>query len=292
MTPGTIILIVLAVVLLLILLHLRTPVVIPPEAQKDVSPRITHPEEIRHNFTQALTQRALLDITPGESKQSFSSRLLDLVSEEKGEVLIIDQLSPLEGNPPFERAREFTVFFFLSDPQQHWAKKLFSFQSWLLEKLPTTPVSYKISCPHTLNYHQRRQFYRVRPRVEEPLLGELRLGDREADFWVQDISGAGLSLRTPLGRETAGVGTRIDRMVLRFPQGVIIETQGQIRNLEELRGEKSSRQYIWGVEFFGLSASHHRAILSYISEVQRQEIRRLRELELEEVQTEEEVSRG
>lgn len=150
--------------------------------------KLTTTDDIRHLLKKINAKHSLLSVTIESSEAYYGSTIIEINHDEN--YLVIDELYPEEGHA------KITVGSHLSFITQHSG----AFVNFIgtIEAIGENEKAayYKIAIPKEIEYHQRRNTYRIATNVNEPILVNLVNNDEvliKAE--LRDISHGGLCLR-------------------------------------------------------------------------------------------------
>jgi c-di-GMP-binding flagellar brake protein YcgR len=235
-----------------------------------------HPEEIKTLLMMALRQKASLTIKINARGNAFISSIVEIPSFENPPTLLIDALSPKEGNEQIVKSEFISAEFSLKESINGYLIP-YKFTSHLLqlENYQGYPAL-RISFPKTIKKIQRRMYLRVKPSIKEPIVITLSLGNQDAQEFVYDISGGGLSFYTDLNASVLWTGKLIDSVSFVLPDGTAITSKLTVSSFSEktevINGKH--KHFFCSAEFVELTEKSRQNIIQYVMKREREELKK------------------
>ena len=235
------------------------------QSAEDNYERIVDPARMAGVFRNLAASRALVSITPADSKQTFNSALIRIDSA-RG-LLWLDEIMPARAHQRILDARRFRVQARLRGIEVRFNAQLDTGAA------ANENACYLVPFPKTLDYFQRRAHYRVRLAQTRAIPVSLTLAHGEVVTGkLRDISVGGIkAMFTEPQIALAIPGTRIPECVIALPPAASISSELEVRFVER-NGQQSSR--ILGARFSGLDAKLEHTIERYIAELDRENVKR------------------
>lgn len=192
----------------------------------------------------------------------FKSSLLKVKQSEEESYLLIDLLSPVEGNEYVKRSQSIRLEYVMEGTE-------YVFQSRFTEEMEGFQPGVKLAYPELISRKHLRRYLRVSPLMEEPVSFsfETPAGIKVAGN-IADISGGGFGFSTNLVEVPIEPGTILPSVKLALPAGEIINAKAVLRNLTPRYSAEGARRYQYGVEFTGISESDLSQVIRYIFTLQ------------------------
>lgn len=143
----------------------------------------------------------------------------------------------------------------------------------------------RLAFPITLKKIELRSYYRVRLGDEDIVMVQLSSGDfpdtppdTPIEGKVLDISEGGLSCEISSLPEGVASGAWVGNLQITLRRGYILSTSGTIKRRAKSKSEAGEKVWICGIEFAPLERADHNALVEFIFEKQREEIKRMKHL--------------
>ena len=150
--------------------------------------KLTAADDIQHLFKRISTKHSLLSVLIDSSDEYYGSTIIEINNKEN--YLVIDELYPKDGH---EKIQAGTGLMFNTQYQGAFV----NFSS-IVEAIGENDKAayYKIALPEEVEYHQRRNTYRIATSVSEPIpITLVNEDDVMIKGELRDISHGGLCIR-------------------------------------------------------------------------------------------------
>jgi c-di-GMP-binding flagellar brake protein YcgR len=233
----------------------------------DENERITLPAQIAGVLRRLQEAHVLLRITiPGEN-QAFLSALLEVHPVDG--YLLLDELTPAEGNVALLRARRIGVSAQLQGVD-------ISFTTDLMDTGSSAQIAYyRMTMPQAVRYQQRRTSYRARINLARVIPVLLTREDGVVvEGQLYDISVGGIGSRHPVGKaHDIQQGATWEECRIRLDGDHEIRSALEVRFIGE---DARSRQMRVGGKFLNLARPQIKIIENFVAALERDWLKKLR----------------
>lgn len=237
--------------------------------QNDNSEIIKKSDDIFGLLKKIQSHHSLLTVTIGGIETAYGSTMLDINKEEQ--YLVLDELNPLEGHEKLEVGSKIKI------NTQH-AGALVRFTSSIGAIGGDNDAAYyKVPIPTSIEYHQRRNAFRVSISINDTIPVSLKTEDDIAISAVlRDISVGGMALRV---NETPHVRLRegdfVPNSTIRISDSRQIVASLNVCRVQQI---KESGMLRVGVQFVKMNKADIRELEHFVAEMQREMIKKLRRI--------------
>jgi c-di-GMP-binding flagellar brake protein YcgR len=237
---------------------------------------IDAPEDMYRVFKTVMKQKIRFQVRLNGRRRSYDSSLIEV----RHDRLYIDALFPEEGQALIASSRFIEVDFMLREAIGDFRHIPYAFRSAYLESVSIRGYpGVRIAFPERIRRHQRREYLRISPPVQQPLHVRLTVDGAEVQEKVANISGGGLGFYTRLGREVLWPGRQIQSAGIDLPNGARISCAVTVRkhalNDRTIMADRKPCPYYCGIEFTGADEQVRETVVRYVIERERDELRRL-----------------
>ncbi len=232
--------------------------------------KLTSVEDISHLLKKIHLKHSLLTITIESSDECYGSTLLEVNNDKN--YLVIDELHPEQGHSKIEIG---TAISF----NAHYAGAFVYFVA-TVEAIGDNPKAayYKIGMPGEVQYHQRRNTYRITTSISETITVNLVNEDEvliKAE--LRDISHGGVCLRVkPASHISINSGDIIPTCLIQVSNERKILSSLNICHVEIIKETGSLRI---GAEFSDMSSFDQRELEHFIATLERAIIKNIKRVD-------------
>jgi len=227
--------------------------------------KISDPSQIAHLLKKLREERAIFTAKIPKKEGQYTTAIIDVDAQHQW--IKLDELAPNAGHEQFLQHKKLHLYTKHRGVEIHLALQL---QSVSRDK---NIAYYLVNFPEVLDYHQRRDHFRVQvPRTAGLRLAVYNTDKKECKGEVKDLSTGGLGARME-GHLDAQLGDRFPRCRLLLPENAPL-----ILDLVVcfIRFQESSRQTQLGAQFEKISSADHKLLTRIIAGLQRDLIRKQR----------------
>lgn len=238
-----------------------------PKKNNDNSIIIKDAEEIRALLNKIFKKRSLLTVTIGGNESCYGSTILEINSDEQ--YLVIDELNPLDGHEQLEEGSKLKI-----NTQQEGALVRFTAEVIAIGGNDDAAY-YKIPVPKKIEFHQRRNTYRVYVGINETIPVSLKNEEEVViSAELRDISLGGVSLRVKeVSHAPLQKGDLIPTCVITASNQRKIKASLNICHIERMRETGMLRV---GAQFVSMSKFDLRELENFIAAMEREMIKKLK----------------
>ena len=151
----------------------------------------------------------------------------------------------------------------------------YSFFSSIVETSTNDGTGYGIKVPRALRAIRQRRSPRIEPPESQSIMVDVEspFDDSFAERPVLNITASGLAFPISEKTDLYPVGTRLRKLLLRFPSQPDIAVSGVVRTLRPTQGTEHVDQAVCGVEFDRLSATERAKIAGAITQCNQPSLR-------------------
>ena len=231
------------------------------------STKLTQTDEIISLLNKIYSKHSLLTIMLDTTEAYFGSTILEINKEEH--YLVIDELYPKEGHELIKDDTQISV-------NAHYAGAIVYF-SGKIEAIGSNEDAayYKITIPDEVDYHQRRNTYRVTTSLSEPIpVNLVTKDDVLVSAELRDVSLGGVCLRVKdLSHVSFQDGDHIPTCLIQVSKDRKILGSLNICRVEKIKNTGSLRI---GAEFALLSKFDQRELEHLIATLDREIIKKIK----------------
>ncbi|MDH4101519.1 MAG: PilZ domain-containing protein [Nitrospirota bacterium] len=231
---------------------------------------ISDAKTIRELFAEASTSRCLMQIDI-EQKPEVKP-VVRLLEVDEPNIILVEPLKAEEADDILS-ADDVVISFVLK------AKK-YMFMARIMGVVTEGLAGIRLSYPHSMQKIELRSYYRVSLNEDDVITVQLSSGDfpdTPTEGKILDISEGGLRceiLSLPEGIEN---GSSVSFLQLPLRRGYILSTSGTVKRLAQFKKETGQNAWLCGIEFAPLERAERNALVEFIIEKQRSEIRKRKE---------------
>ncbi|MGB1800059.1 MAG: flagellar brake protein [Gammaproteobacteria bacterium] len=229
--------------------------------------KLTTADDIQHLFKQINSKHSLLSILLDNSDEYYGSTIIEINNEKN--YLVIDELYPIEGHKKIEVSSRLLI--------NTQYKGAFVNFTGIVEAIGENDKAayYKIAMPAEVEYHQRRNTYRIATSVSETIPVTLV---NEDDIMIKgelrDISHGGLCIRiNALSHLSLASDDYIPTCLIHVESGQKILTSVNVCHVEKINETGSLRI---GAEFANISKIDRRELEHLIAKLERAIIQKIK----------------
>ncbi len=236
--------------------------------------KLTKFDDIRLLLSKVHAKHSLLSVTIGSSEEYYGSTIVEININEK--YLVIDELYPHEGH---EKIQIGTQLCFSTQ----YSGAFVNFTG-TIEAIGENEKAayYKIGIPTEVEYHQRRNTYRIATNVNDPILINLVNEDEvliKAE--LRDISHGGLCLRINTSQHvTIKSGDYIPTCLIQVDKNRKVLSSLNVCHVEVIKETGSLRV---GAEFAQISKIDQRELEHFIATLERAIIQKIKRTDIKAV---------
>ena len=231
------------------------------------STKLTQTDDIVSLLNKIHSKHSLLTITVNSSEACFGSTILEVNKEEH--YLVLDELYPQEGHNLIKGDTEISV-------NAHYAGA-FVYFSGKIEAIGSNDDAayYKVKIPDEVEYHQRRNTYRVTTSLSDPIPVNLVTKDEVMiPAELRDISLGGVCLRLKdVSHVSLNDGDHIPTCLIQVSKDRKILGSLNVCHVEKIKETGSLRI---GAEFALLSKFDQRELEHLIATLDRETIKKIK----------------
>ena len=229
--------------------------------------RLTTFDDISHLLKKIYSKHSLLTISIDSSAECYGSTIIEINNDEN--YLVIDELYPEDGHAQIEIGKTLSFNAHYSGAFVHFFGQVEAIGE------NAKAAYYKIGMPEEVEYHQRRNAYRVRTSISDPIPVNLVNEDEvliKAE--LRDISHGGLCLRVnALPHISIQSGDYIPTCLIQVDNDRKILSSLNICHVETIKESGSLRI---GVEFAEISKIDRRELEHFIASLERAIIKNIK----------------
>jgi len=229
--------------------------------------RLTTADDISHLLKKVHSKHSLLTITIESSDECYGSTIIEINNDEN--YLVIDELYPENGHTQVEIGKSLSFNAHFSGAFIHFSGKVEAIGK------NAKVAYYKIGVPKEVEYHQRRNTYRVTTSISDPVPVNLVNEDEvliKAE--LRDISHGGLCLRVNASSHVSiHSGDYIPTCLIQVKNGQNILSSLNICHVEIIKESGSLRI---GAEFADISKIDRRELEHFITSLERAILKKIR----------------
>lgn len=235
--------------------------------------RLTTPDDINHLFKKIYSKHSLLSATVESSNECYGSTIIEINDDEH--YLVIDELYPIEGHNKVDVGTNLSF-------NTQYAGAFVNFIGTVDAIGENEKAAYyKISIPEELEYHQRRNTYRIATSIRDPIQVNLINEDEvliKAE--LRDISHGGLCLRVNASPHVSiKSGSHIQTCLIQVDKRRKILSSLNICHVEMIKQTGSLRI---GAEFAIMSKADRRELEHLIATMERSIIQKIKRTDIKE----------
>lgn len=232
--------------------------------------KLINADDISHLLKRVYSKHSLLTVTIESSDEFYGSTIIEINHDE--DYLVIDELYPEDGHSQIEPGKILSI-----DAQYSGAFIHFSGQVEAVGE-NAQAAYYKIAIPKEVDYHQRRNTYRIATSITEPILVNLVNKDEvliKAE--LRDISHGGMCLRVNASPHISlHSGDQIPTCLIQVGKDRKILSSLNICHVETIKETGSLRI---GAEFSSLSKTDRRELEHFIASLERAIIKKIKRVD-------------
>ena len=239
--------------------------------QADLEPiRLTSADDINHLLKKIFLKHSLLTITIGSSDECYGSTILEVNNDDK--YLVIDELHPEKGHAKIK------VGTSISFNASHAGASVYFIGTVEAIGENTKAAYYKIGMPEEIQYHQRRNTYRITTSINEPVAVNL-VNENEVliKAELRDISHGGVCLRVNAASHISiSSGDVMPTCLIQVNEERKILSSLNICHVEVIKETGSLRI---GAEFLNMSNLDQRELEHFIASLERAVIKNIKRID-------------
>lgn len=228
--------------------------------------KITDPGRVVGLLTRIVENRGLLTVSLRGANEPYNSALLEL-HPDRG-YMVLDELNPKKGHQQLLTAREMNVHTRLKGVEISFAARVESVGD------NAGIAFYRVALPTTLNYLQRRAYYRARVSVAKRVPVRITRDDgTEIDGELRDISLGGIGIRcSPTRAQSLADGEHIPHCAISLPASEKIACKVDVCFVN-----RSLRDGYWaiGARFVELSPAQQKRVAEFVATLDRELMKKL-----------------
>jgi c-di-GMP-binding flagellar brake protein YcgR len=232
--------------------------------------KLTSADDINHLLKKIFLKHSLLTITIGSSDECYGSTILQINNDDK--YLVIDELHPEKGHDKIKVGTSISFnanyagasVYFIGTVEAIGENKKAAY--------------YKIGMPEEIQYHQRRNTYRITTTISEPVAVNL-VNENEVliKAELRDISHGGVCLRVnPASHISISGGDVIPTCLIQVNEERKILSSLNICHVEVIKETGSLRI---GAEFLNMSKLDQRELEHFIASLERAVIKNIKRID-------------
>ena len=237
--------------------------------QNDNSEIIRKSDEIFGLLKKIQSRHSLLTVTIGGIETGYGSTMLEINKEEQ--YLVLDELNPLEGHEKLEIGSAIKI-----NTQHAGALVRFSTSITAIGG-DEDAAYYKVPLPASIEYHQRRNAFRVSIGINNTIPVSLKTEDDVVvSAELRDISVGGMALRiNEVSHVKFREGDFIPNCTIRISESRQIMASLIVCRVQKIKESGMTRT---GVQFVKMNNVDIRELEHFVAEMQREMIKKLRRI--------------
>jgi c-di-GMP-binding flagellar brake protein YcgR len=229
--------------------------------------RLTTADDVSHLLKKVYSKHSLLTTTIEPSDECYGSTIIQINNDEN--YLVIDELYPEDGHHQIEIGKNLTFNAQCSGAFIHFCGQVEAIGE------NAKAAYYKIGMPKEIEYHQRRNTYRISTSISEPIPVNLVNEDEvliKAE--LRDVSHGGLCLRVNAASHISiRSGDYIPTCLIKIENDQKILSSLNICHVETIKESGSLRI---GAEFADISKIDRRELEHFIASLERAIIKKIK----------------
>jgi c-di-GMP-binding flagellar brake protein YcgR len=233
--------------------------------------RLTAADDISNLLNKIYAKHSLLSVTIDSPDEFYGSTIIEINENEN--YLVIDELYPVEGHNLVEIGTRLTF-------NTQYSGAFVNFTSTVDAVAENEKAAYyKISMPKELEYHQRRNTYRIATNINEPIQVNLVNEDEELiKAELRDLSHGGLCLRVnKIPLMLIHNGSYIPTCLIQVDKNKKILSSLNICHVETIKETGTLRI---GAEFAAMSKIDRRELEHLIASLERAIIQKIKRTDI------------